>query len=291
MPEERSPLDFDDNARDDVREDEGPARRRSRGGDSSDAPPDDGERFVRSQEKWRPGAQAPDRGRHGDFHAGPTKLEITTPLEWLFAGIGGGLFVIAFVLVIEGGTRSSPSPPAHPIVPCMLALAGIVFITLWCKTDNYYLTNPARKRIDYHFEFLGWSYDRPHLEGREVEIVAVDGLRKSHKPKYGPRRYWNEFTVYAWHRDGEWTQLTDAIRDDLLQANQLAREAAAALGCAFGAGQQELIYRRDGSGKVVPVDLSDDWLGLKRMPPWLAGAVALGVLSLLAAMLASSLTR
>lgn len=292
MTEERSPLDFDDES--DRGAGASPPRRMAGdappprpghrfGEDDADAAEAAAAAFTRSDEKWAAGSRAPDRGDHDAFHPAPTKLEITTPLEWLLGGASFALFAFAFVLFVERLSRASSVTPFDPRLPGGLAAAGALFLFLWMRTDNYYLTDPSRRRILYHFECLGTTFERSHLEGRQVEIVAVDCVKRSHKRKHRPRVYWNEYTVYAWYRDGGWCALTDPIREDRLQANQLAREAAAALGCAFGPGERDVIYRRGASGRVEPVDLSGDWLGLGRFPPWFLGVAAGALFALLLA--------
>ncbi len=293
MSRDKSPLDVDETDHRPGRDD--PPRRRpgrvfgdpSPEGTWSTAAGSDPDR-----KKWSPGAHAPGRDAHEGHHATPTKLEITTPLEWLLAGAAVGFFGFAFVLFIEGAQRSSPATPFDPRLPVTLAAAGAFFLFLWTQTDNYYITNPSRRRIDYHFKCFSLAWTTPRLEGRDVEIVAVDCVEKSRKQgKYGPRVYWKEYTVYAWLRGGGWLTLTDAIKDDLLTANQLAREAAAALGCPFGPGEVGIIYRRDESGRVVAVDISDDWFGFKRYPPWVFAATLAAMLVGLGVLLASMRMR
>jgi len=73
------------------------------------------------------------------------------------------------------GRRSMPPRPALlPYLPFLLLAALVLFAARWC-TENYYLVDPKKHCVFYHFKFLWFRRTRLLLEHQDVLAVATQG--------------------------------------------------------------------------------------------------------------------
>jgi hypothetical protein len=165
-------------------------------------------------------------------HSDWLKLQRETALEWALTWLTLVCFGAASLLwiVSEGGywrgRYHDPKPHLRVYIPCA-AGAGILFLFARFFTDNYYLLDPCRRRILYHFKFLSFRRIRPVLNAHQILAVAGSGKKRFGRSVTG---YW-EHRVEAIDFRGRRIGLTDWKIDGLETSNAETATFGGLLGC------------------------------------------------------------
>jgi hypothetical protein len=182
----------------------------------------------------------------------------------------------------DGGT-DGPEPVLLRYVPFALALSGLLFLARRF-TDNFYLLDPERQCLYYHFKFLGFRRIRLLLTRREVLGVTTEARKRSAD---GGASWW-EHRLVVIGKGGRVVPLSDWRKEGLGRCNREGAERATLLACPFHPAppRSDLVVRVKGG--VASVRFARMWLGMRRLRPgeyWPAVLVVLlGALAVVAAL-------
>ena len=202
-----------------------------------------------------------DRRERGNLEipAGWIKLDRETALEAFLPVTGTILAALAVLFLWNGLFGYTPRhssrfvPPDPRLVPpgLILLVASAVFFAARYFTDNYYLLDPERGRLFYHFKFLWFRWVRLLLERRDIAAATTEGRIQTAGPQRGKWGY-RVLLIAAVGRkvplsDWRWEQ------QGLEECNAQAADLARTLGCQCQpapAGGQVRIRAKDGTTSV-----------------------------------------
>jgi len=163
-------------------------------------------------------------GQHG-FE----KIDRDTTLERAFVAVAVACGIAAGVILLS--LVASQRPPfisgdmARVVVPGLAVLAGLSLGLRW-MTNNYYLVDPSRHAVFYHFQSLVFRSVRLLLEGKDIVATSVEARRRRSK-----HRSWWEHRAVLIGADGRIVPMSNWHRDDVWAANNIARDLAKQLDC------------------------------------------------------------
>jgi len=156
--------------------------------------------------------------------------------------------------------------PAYLGPVAMLCLAGVLFTARYL-TDNFYLVDPARHVVYYHFRFLFVRRVRLLFERRD--LLGVSTQTRKRRTRYSS---WWEHRVVLIGTTGRVVPLDRWRRDALWRCNQEAAALATSLGCAWYEAQE---------GRRVIVTVKDGVASVAHARPgWLEGYAAYPIFAL-----------
>lgn len=190
------------------------------------------------------------------------KVDLTTPLEWLWVILSIAALFAVFYFYSEGTyghyskstrTHYPPSPHLLAYVPYALFAAAGSFLC-WLFTNNYYIFNTRLKKIFYHFKLFSFVKITEYLSCEQILAIGVTGRKRHSK-----RRVWWEYKIVVVDNRGVFTDLSNSSRDALHEMNEKARGMAAVMGCLFAECHPERIlkFRMDGGMAGVYFDGSE----------------------------------
>lgn len=189
------------------------------------------------------------------------KVDLTTPLEFLWVVVGIIALFAAFYLYSEGsyGHYSKHSRTHFPPQPHLLAyvpyaiFAAFASLVGWLLTDNYYIINTRLRKIFYHFKFFGVTSVTEYLDSSRILAVGVTGVKKHSK-----HRTWWEYRIVVVDDRGRFTDFSNSCREEgRWELNDKARGMASVLGCQFADCPPEVSLRahvENGSAQWVYFD-------------------------------------
>jgi hypothetical protein len=156
------------------------------------------------------------------------KFDRETALERFLLG-GGVLAVMTALELLMVGTlgrrRSPPNPAVLPYIPVAALLALLLFAARYF-TDNYYLVDPERHLVYYHFKFLWFRTVRLLLQREDILAVATRGRPRSRRTSG-----WWDYQVVVVSAKGSLVPLGDWEHEGLHARNAEAERLGALLGC------------------------------------------------------------
>jgi hypothetical protein len=171
---------------------------------------------------------------------GFTKVDCDTTLEdWLSGGatifaIVAGIWIM--FLVDPGGHRTAPLPPEVRswTGPVFLLVGASILAVARLLTDNFYLVDPARHLVYYHFRFAFFRNVRLLLERKDITAVTTQA-------QYRRTRYssWWEYRVVLVDTRGNVLPLSNWRRDALWNCNNDASDLAKKLECEWHAAPDQ----------------------------------------------------
>ncbi|HOD42489.1 MAG: hypothetical protein BWY32_01399 [bacterium ADurb.Bin243] len=196
--------------------------------------------------------------QHADISSMPEniKVDLTTPLEWLWVILSVAFLFAAFYFYSEGNyghyskstrTHYPPSPHLLAYVPYALFSAAASFLC-WLFTNNYYIFNTRLKKIFYHFKIFSFVKITEYLSSEQIIAIGVTGRKRHSK-----RRVWWEYKIVVVDNHGVFTDLSNSSRDGLYEMNEKARGMAAVMGCQFAECHPECILKARVEGGSVSV--------------------------------------
>jgi len=160
----------------------------------------------------------------------PKICDLDTPLESFFKGLTYLAGVVALFLFNEGvfgGKHSPPEPKMLKYIPLALMIGAISYF-LKTRTNNYYIVNPRKRKIIYHFEFLDFGRESDYLDFADVHCVSVSGSLHRNKASS-----WYEYQLFVIDRSGVSHHLSDSVKEGRSEMNKKAKMVASAIGCDF----------------------------------------------------------
>ena len=165
---------------------------------------------------------------------GFTKVDCDTTLEhWLRDGatmlaVFGGIWMM--MLIDPGERRGAPLPPGFTAWtgPGLLLIGAAILAVAWLVTDNFYLVDPARHLVYYHFRFAFFRNVRLLLERKD--IVAVTTQAQHRQTRYSS---WWEYRVVLVDTQANVLPLSNWRRDALWNCNNEASDLAKKLECEW----------------------------------------------------------
>lgn len=126
-------------------------------------------------------------------------------------------------------------------VPLLALGAGVLLCLRWL-TNHFYLIDRARQAVYFHSQFLHIRRVRLLLERKDIHAMAVE----SRHQQSNRSRWWEHRAVLVDVR-GQAVPLGNWERDILPAANNLARDLATKLGCAWHESPEEcrLVVRNE----------------------------------------------
>jgi hypothetical protein len=165
---------------------------------------------------------------------GLVKVDCDTAFERVIFSAATLLAVLAAILFYDalvgprGGALNGADGHSIFVPTLMLFGAGALFATR-VLIDNFYLVDPERHAVYFHFEFMFVRHVRLLLEQKDVAGVSVQARRR--RTRYSG--WWWEQRVVLIRATGRLLPMSNWRRDGLWDGNNAAKKLAAELGCSW----------------------------------------------------------
>jgi hypothetical protein len=138
-----------------------------------------------------------------------------------------GILAAIMMLMIGtiGGRRSPPRPAVLPYIPLVVLVAGLFFV-MRRFTDNYYLVDPRKHLVYYHFKFLWFRTVRLLLQREDIVAVTTRGRRRSSRTST-----WWEYQVVVIGANSHVVPMCDWEREAIDECNAETERLGTMLGC------------------------------------------------------------
>jgi len=183
----------------------------------------------------KPGIHKPDPI---DISKVPSKIKIdlTTPLEysWWYLAIAAGIVLLLIVHYASGTKNTPPNPGLYKYTSIPIAFMALFYI-LRQFTNNYYIMDTGKRKIYFHYEFLGNVKITEYIDFNDIMAIGVTGVRHHHK-----NSHWWDYHIFMADKNGKITDLSDPAKEtDLASLNSRAFGMASVAQCQFAnAGKQ-----------------------------------------------------
>jgi hypothetical protein len=224
---------------------------------------------------------------------GFAKLDCNSTLESALTAAGNvlaaaaGSYLFTMLLLALDDVRTAAASQwlqAHAVafVPGFMALSAVFFVARRL-TDNFYLIDPARHAVYYHFSCCFVRRVELLLERKDIAAATVESQIR--KARYA--RWWVSRAVLVDER-GRIVPVSDWERDGLQQANDTAQELAQQLGVPWHAAPEQGRLVVDAQNGAASVSFEDyTWLTQMRASDWVLlgwGLIFIGFAVLIAVM-------